>query len=45
MIFAITIIWHSAAHDMLMSTAVGSGQLSPVQDLTYITDTEHYLHS
>lgn len=45
MIFATTIIWHFAAHDMFMSTAVASGQISPLDDPTYISDTEYYLRS
>lgn len=45
MILATAIIWHYAAHDMFLSTAVASGQLSIAQDPTYIPDTEHYLRS
>ncbi|KAF7889869.1 uncharacterized protein EAF02_002284 [Botrytis sinoallii] len=40
-----TIIWHYEAHSMFLSAAIASGQMSPLDDPTYATDTEHYLRS
>ncbi|KAI9650536.1 hypothetical protein NHQ30_000552 [Ciborinia camelliae] len=40
-----TIIWHFEAHSLFLSAAIASGQMSPLDDPTYATDTEHYLRS
>lgn len=45
MVLATSILWHFAEHGMFQSTAIASGQLSPMSVPSYIQDTEHYLRS
>ncbi|QSZ36724.1 hypothetical protein DSL72_006607 [Monilinia vaccinii-corymbosi] len=40
-----TVIWHFEAHSLFLSAAIASGQMSPLDDPTYVTDTEHYLRA